>query len=183
MKNKIIGFLLILLILVMIPLCAARKTVRSEPPKKSAQPDESVKIIAYAAEKALPEGCCDEALKALIIILNTNYKYNKGLFDKNVGKINNSKTEKYAEMLKGYYITYNKKTVPVPYFRYSAGFTSPGKSHPYIRNSASPWDLPENGKSTDGVSLNGINKLCGLGLDYKSALGWYLKDIEINAPS
>lgn len=178
MKNKMIGFLSILLILAMIPLVSANKpTAKAKAKIVKTTVDPS--LIAGITAETVGSDYCDEAIKAAIIILQTNYKCNSKQFSNAKNSKNNSKIEKYAKELSGIYIRRGKEAIPVPYFKYSAGYTQPSKKYPYIRESASPWDSFYNKTGTTGVSLNGINELCNQGLNYKSALNWYLKDIKI----
>lgn len=178
MKNKIIGFLLILLILVGVPMINLNKSEVTKAVSAIVTPKgNEIKLIAQKTARTVNKDYCEEAVKAIIIILNSNYKCDKSMFseDTNAEKLDNySKIEKLTEKMSGKRIKINKKAVAVPYFKYSAGYTQPSKKYPYIKSAASPWDSKQNEGNTVGVSLNGINELCKKGLDYKEALRWYL---------
>ena len=183
MKSKIVGFLFILLILVMIPMININgRSVKSAVEVFSDTQSPEVSPIARKTAQTIDSGFTDEAVKAVIIILQTNYKCDKSMFadTKAVKKgYDYSKIEKYVKELKGACILYKGKAAPVPYFMYSKGSTSAGKKYPYLRNAASPWDTLRGGSGSQGVSLNGINELCKLGLSCKEALSHYLRDVTI----
>lgn len=180
MKNKILGFLFILLILAVIPLVNLNKASISKAlPVFSDNNDHKTSLIAQKADATITDNYCDEAVKAVIIILNTNYKCDKNSFSTSDKKSYNSKTEKYVRELAGKHIVYKGKISPVPYFRYSKGYTATSAKYPYIKNSACPWDCGKNSDNIEGVSLNSLNELCKNGLNAEQALKHFLSDIEI----
>lgn len=207
MKKKLIGLLLVLVTMVSIPLFAVENSAYKEAVAVFAHKsdkkneNEQSKILGITAAKFRKE-YSEETLKAIVIILNTNYMENKNNFNlndskdylsqKEFNKKYGNDAEKYYSMIenatesaKGKYITYKSKAVYIPFFYLSEGYTERSLKYPYIRNSASPWDCLSKGykenNNTTGVSLNGLNTLCKKGLSCKKALKWYLQDIKITA--
>ncbi len=153
--------------------------------KKEAKSDALTEIVAYNFK----EDYCGEGLKALAIILNSNYKAGdklKRISKKDfLKKYKNgasyySKIEKTVKEISGSYITYKGKPARIP-----CCYISNGKcqiDYPYIRKTSSPWDLLSKSYTFDAksnVSLNSINALCENGLSYKESLSRYLKDVKI----
>lgn len=137
----------------------------------------------------------EETLKALAIILYTNYTADPQNYDLSNTEIclpesdtENSVKENYSTIKSAVTSVYKKtlctngKAFFIPFCYSSNGKTSTNSEYPYITAVASPWDCYNN---TDydseyyGVSLCGINYLCSEGYNYEEALLWYLPDFEI----
>ncbi len=191
MKKKIIGLLLILAIMASIPLVFNNKKLDFKPffKNKSAHPTKSAVITGIAANN-FRKRYSGETLKAIILILNTNYRLNKA--DKKdyitksdfikkykKGKEYYSKIEKTVNNMKDEFITYHSKPVYIPYFKTSKGYTEKSKKYPYLNAVGCPWDkLKKDYKSSNnslGVSINSLDKICSLGVNYKDAVKRFLK--------
>lgn len=190
MKKKILGLLLILAIMASIPLVFNNKkidlnTFLKNNPRKNTKTETITNIAANNFRKHYN----DETLKALILILNTNYRLNKTdkkdsiskeAFIKKYknGKDYYSKIEKTAKNMKDEFITYHSKPVYIPYFKISKGYTETSKKYPYLKASACPWDKIKkdynNSKNTIGISINSLDKICSLGTNYKDAVKRFL---------
>lgn len=139
---------------------------------------------------------CTETLKAIAIILNTNYILNPDNFDlsdKNVCLLikdaDNSVKEIYNQIsdavssVKEKTLCIDSKAFYVPYGEISNGQTTTSEKYSYITSVASPWDCfsekyDENAQCI-GASLCGIDYLCKNGNSYEDALKWYLPKFEI----
>lgn len=140
------------------------------------------------------ESYCDETLKALAVILYTNYclapdDYN--LKDSRIcileSNAENSVKENYNTIKSAVSAVYKKalcsngKVLYIPFTSSTNGKTSSSSEYPYLTAVASPWDSYSNANNDEhcGVSLNGINYLCNDGYSYAQALQWYLPDFTI----
>ena len=205
MKNKIAAFLCLLIIMGMLPAAVvslSSKNVEAE--ATSSTPDSAPKIqkttaaaesaggnndisatIISAAAEMCKEDFCSEALRAAVILANTNYKTAGETADNNY----NSDTELYKQLTEVYnsnkelYILHNGKAAYIPHSFCSNGVTVNSEKYDYIRSAASPWDCESDEYSSnlscEGVSLFGVNYLCENGYSAEKALGWYLPDCEI----
>lgn len=187
MKKHFTALTLIAIFLVAIPLFTAGINIpKSSDNESSAQKDtELTDMLAYEYN----ENYCKEGLKAVAIILNSNYKagekaktMSKKEFLKKYknGKNYYSNLEKLSEELKDRYITYKGKAVKVPYFFITDG--SCKAEEPYLKNTANPWDLLSAKYTFDaksGVSLNSINEMCKKGMSSEEALERYFKNVKI----
>lgn len=192
MKKLLIAASLAAALMIAIPLFTVKNNTFGDikkifNSKKEVKSDALTEIVAYNFK----EDYCDEGLKAITIILNSNYKagdklkrLNKKDFIKKYKNGANyySKIEKTIKENNGKYITYKGKPARIPYC-----YISNGKcliDYPYIRKTSSPWDLLSKDYTFDAksnVSLNSINTLCKNGLSYKESLSRYLKNIKITA--
>ncbi len=140
------------------------------------------------------ESYCEETLKALAVILYTNYclapdDYN--LKDSRIcileSNAENSVKENYNTIKSAVSAVYKKalcsngKVLYIPFTSSTNGKTSSSSEYPYLIAVASPWDSYSNANDDEycGVSLNGINYLCNDGYSYAQALQWYLPDFTI----
>ncbi|WP_370767423.1 hypothetical protein [Ruminococcus sp.] len=140
------------------------------------------------------ESYCEETLKALAVILYTNYclapdDYN--LKDSRIcileSNAENSVKENYNTIKSAVSAVYKKalcsngKVLYIPFTSSTNGKTSSSSEYPYLTAVASPWDSYSNANDDEhcGVSLNGINYLCNDGYSYAQALQWYLPDFTI----
>ncbi len=187
MKKKITALLVILAIMAAVPLFSNLKSIKfpEEKPKNLTQAE----IITRTAANNFRKHYCRETLKALVLILNSNYK--AGAFDKN-DMIKKSDFIKKFKKGKDYYsiientvkktgdecISYKGKAASIPYFKVSKGYTNSSKKYPYLKACACPWDTRKkdckNSENTVGVSINTLDKLCAMGLDCKTALRHFI---------
>lgn len=140
------------------------------------------------------ESYCEEALKALAVILYTNYCLAPDDYDLKDSRIcilesnaENSVKENYNTIKSAVSAVYKKalcsngKVLYIPFTSSTNGKTSSSSEYPYLTAVASPWDSYSNANDDEhcGVSLNGINYLCNDGYSYAQALQWYLPDFTI----
>lgn len=140
------------------------------------------------------ESYCDETLKALAVILYTNYCLAPDDYDLKDSRIcilesnaENSVKENYNTIKSAVSPVYKKalcsngKVLYIPFTSSTNGKTSSSSEYPYLTAVASPWDSYSNANDDEhcGVSLNGINYLCNDGYSYAQALQWYLPDFTI----
>lgn len=137
---------------------------------------------------------CEETLKALAVILYTNYCLAPDDYDLKDSRIcilesnaENSVKENYNTIKSAVSAVYKKalysngKVLYIPFTSSTNGKTSSSSEYPYLTAVASPWDSYSNANNDEhcGVSLNGINYLCNDGYSYAQALQWYLPDFTI----
>lgn len=140
------------------------------------------------------ESYCEETLKALAVILYTNYCLAPDDYDLKGSRIcilesnaENSVKENYNTIKSAVSAVYKKalcsngKVLYIPFTSSTNGKTSSSSEYPYLTAVASPWDSYSNANDDEhcGVSLNGINYLCNDGYSYAQALQWYLPDFTI----
>lgn len=140
------------------------------------------------------ESYCEETLKALAVILYTNYCLAPDDYDLKDSRIcilesnaENSVKENYNTIKSAVSAVYKKalcsngKVLYIPFTSSTNGKTSSSSEYPYLTAVASPWDSYSNANDDEhcGVSLNGINYLCNDEYSYAQALQWYLPDFTI----
>lgn len=140
------------------------------------------------------ESYCEETLKALAVILYTNYCLAPDDYDLKDSRIcilesnaENSVKENYNTIKSAVSAVYKKalcsngRVLYIPFTSSTNGKTSSSSEYPYLTAVASPWDSYSNANNDEhcGVSLNGINYLCNDGYSYAQALQWYLPDFTI----
>lgn len=140
------------------------------------------------------ESYCEETLKALAVILYTNYCLAPDDYDLKDSRIcilesnaENSVKENYNTIKSAVSAVYKKalcsngKVLYIPFTSSTNGKTSSSSEYPYLTAVASPWDSYSSANDDEhcGVSLNGINYLCNDGYSYAQALQWYLPDFTI----
>lgn len=140
------------------------------------------------------ESYCEETLKALAVILYTNYCFAPDDYDLKDSRIcilesnaENSVKENYNTIKSAVSAVYKKalcsngKVLYIPFTSSTNGKTSSSSEYPYLTAVASPWDSYSNANDDEhcGVSLNGINYLCNDEYSYAQALQWYLPDFTI----
>ncbi len=187
MKKKITALLVILAIMAAVPLIFNVNSLSES--LKSRENMSKNEIITSAAAYHFRKHYSKNTLKAIIIILNTNYKANKlnkkeflskEEFIKKYkkGESYYSEIENLAKENGDNYITYKGKPVHIPYFKLSKGFTEKDKKYPYLKGCACPWDKFKkdfkNSENTVGISINSLNKLCRKGLSCENALKHFL---------
>ena len=208
MRQKIIFIIVLLLIMATLPLAISKNftqnTLKQTIFAKSEQSgNKDIKTKDFSEESLCSlvaalyrEEYSEEALKAMAIILHTNYKTKPESFDFNdtnvflpENKADNSLKENFNIIRAAVNEVYDKtlcqndKAFFIPYSYLSDGTTKTDDEFPYIQSIASPWDCYSNEYDEDnycvGISLYGLNYLCENGYDYSSALKWYLPDFEI----
>lgn len=208
MKTKIISIALLFAIMALLPFtvskCAGTENVfkKTTATADIVQKDEvneqlsTDEILCGLVAAQYKNNYSTETLKAIAIILNTNYKLNPDSFDlddKNVclykKDANNSVKEIYDQIsdavnsVKEKTLCINSKAFYIPYGEISNGHTQASEEYSYITSVASPWDCfsenyDENAQCI-GASLCGIDYLCKNGSGYEDALKWYLPQFEI----
>lgn len=193
MRNKIIALICMLLAMAALPLTVVGFSGHSSAAsEKSATKDSAEKkvdnsdIICKTAAKICGEDFCDEAVRAALILVNTNYIFDENSVD-NSGF--NSSEELISRIKQVYYsvseLYLNKEgeISYIPYSEISNGKTVESKDYPYLYSVASPWDCFDENYDEDyecvGVSMRGINYLCENGYSAEEALLWYLPDFEV----
>lgn len=190
MKKKITGLLLILAIMAAIPLVFSKNKIKIDTESIfQSKHSEKIELISSAAAYYFRESYSDETLKALVLILNSNYK--TGKLSKNErlskrdflrkykkGRDYYSKIENTVKKLSDRYITYKNKAVYIPCFNLSKGYTEKSKEYPYLKSRACPWDVQAKGfnkkSESIGISLNSLNALCKNGESCEKALEHFL---------
>lgn len=226
MKIKIIFIITLLLIMAFLPIaiskCTANKTTltaystanevtKPEPdaseistiptqpqtePVTADKPELGEAELCGLVASNYDESYNDETLKALAVILYTNYitsPDNYDLTDTNIclpeNKAENSTKENYVKIKSAVSAVYKKtlcqcgKAFYIPVSVCSNGKTTTSTDYPYLTAVASPWDCySEYSKEENcyGVSLYGLNYLTSNDSDYKDALLWYLPDFDIS---
>lgn len=189
MKKHFTSLALIAILMIVIPLF----TIRINLPKATDNESASKKSPALADMLAYEynENYCKEGLKAVGIILNSNYKSGKKVktlskkeFLKKYknGESYYSLLEKLSEEINDRCITYKGKAVKFPYYYITDGSCKSEK--PYLKSTANPWDLLNAKYSFDaksGVSLNSINLICKKGLSSEECLNRFFKNTKITA--
>lgn len=207
MKIKVLSIILLFVVMAFLPFVATNCEKKSQQTLSSTQDyaikaDENYKksndkasVLSGLVFALCDEKSCDEYIKAVTILMNTNYTSKPDDFDLSnediyisEDKINNSDLELYNKINNivnsniEFYLRYNDKIVYIPYSKCSNGHTVYDEQYPYLSAVGSPWDcFSENCKEDDvsGVSLDGIKYLCSEGESAEKALLWYLKDFEI----
>lgn len=213
MKAKIIVIIVIFIIMGIIPVitmrCNILETDKTSTPteafhaaeesteSQNVSNEEIIKGLVFAQYS---ENMSDEVLKAVAVILQTNYKNNSSSFDltdKSIylsdedmkSKYNdsfeeiNKKINDATNSVKEIYIYINNEIAYIPFSACSPGFTSTDEKYPDLISVASPWDCLSNNFSEEntctGVSIDGIIYLTENNNDYKTALMWYLPKYQI----
>lgn len=158
--------------------------------------DDTNQILVGLTAAICNEKFCDEAIKAIAILINTDYEVNPDYFelkDKGVYLSKNgldnylkeyySKVERIVNSMDKKTLTVHNKKIFIPYSQISCGYTLDSTDCEYITSVASPWDCfmesyDENSQCV-GVSINGINYLCQNGASAEQALKWYLPEFQI----
>ncbi|MGN1433913.1 MAG: hypothetical protein ACI4XI_09455 [Ruminococcus sp.] len=158
--------------------------------------DNSNEILVGLTAAICNEDFSDEAIKAIAILINTDYEVNPDYFDLDNKEVclsedglDNSK-KKYYSKIENIVNSMDKKTLTlrnekvfIPYFKISCGYTLDSEDCEYITSVTSPWDCFSQEYDEDaeciGVSVNGINYLCKNGASAEQALKWYLPEFEI----
>lgn len=198
MKQKFIFICIFLVIMALLPFTVVKCSFHDNAVSSAIATSDSVvnndktKILYGLVAALYDDSYCTETVRAITIILNTNYDISTfDLTDEKIylpeNKLSGSKKEFYGEIKKivnsnmEFYLSKNGEKLYIPYCVTSNGFTVQDN---YLRPVASPWDCFSNDFDENivcsGVSLNGIDYLCKNGMNAEEALLWYLPDFEIN---
>lgn len=204
MKRKIIAAVLFLVIMALLPpitvKCSSSRsdfgqTSENNGSDKNGNNFDSDDLLCKITAEIYQENYCDEALRAIVILLRTDISADKSKFVVNEKSsdskenANNSDKELYSKINRVInsskeLITLNGKTKFIPYCDSSNGATSKSKDYTYLCSVASPWDCfseqYDSQAECAGVSLNGLNYLCQNGYSAEEALKWYLPNFEIS---
>ena len=207
-RKKILACTLLLVLMALLPFTAVKCSTsgsKSESKLTSSTgktnndtkaSDKYNAILVGLTAAVCNENFCDEAIKAIAILLNTDHEVNPDKFDldnKDVyfskDELDNSKKEYYSK-IESIVNSMDKKTLSVkeekvfiPYSQISCGYTLDSEYCMYIMSVTSPWDCfsqdYDEKAECIGVSVNGINYLCQNGATAEQALKWYLPHFEI----
>lgn len=205
MKIKVLSILILLIFMAILPFAATKCGTAQNSKVTSASADIALKgdnerdneeILCGLVAALYSEDYHSETIKALTILLNTDYITDPQSFDLSSDEV--CIYEDAADYsLKAIYpqieeivnssqeisLFYNDKNVYIPYSTRSNGYTVKSQDFPYLSPVASPWDCYsseyDENLECQGVSIEGINYLCGKGMSAKEALLWYLPDFEI----
>lgn len=203
-KKKITACVLLLVLMALLPFSAAKcsdgfenstKTVTSSSNSSKIDnknnSDSSDNVLNGLTAAVCKNSYCNETIKAIAILINTDYSVSQEKFDLNnksvylsENDLDNSDKEYYSRIIdivnsaKEITLTVDNKKVYIPYFKNSCGYTLDSKENEYIISVASPWDCfsesyDKNAECT-GVSLDGVEYLCRNGASAEEALKWYL---------
>lgn len=207
LKVRILSFGILLVIMALLPVVAVKCSFADSNYKASSATNDSVsnikadeidknKILCGLLAGEYKENYCKEALKAVAILINTDYAVKPESFDVNDKDIcifeedtdnslreNYSKIEDVFDSVSELKISVNDEFKYIPYSDTSNGNTVKSESYEYLTCVASPWDCYSEGYSEEtqcvGVSLNGIDYLCKNGASAEEALKWYLPNCKI----
>lgn len=202
MKEKIIALILMFILMALLPFAAAKCSDNNtstntmstaDTPKKPSETKDYGKTLCALLAAKYDESYNSETLKALAIILNTNYKVNPNSFsdddylpqDKASGSMKEiyPMIRKAADYAKEKTLCINHKAFYVPFSSVSNGSTVQSGDYSYLQPIASTWDCYSSDFSEEakcvGVSINGVNYLCKNGSSAENALLWYLPGFEI----
>lgn len=204
MKKKISVIIIIFMLMALLPFAAARCSGKiaggttAMSPQSTAdsiqKTDDYCSLLSALTAAKYKDSYSLETVKALAIILNTNYKDNPKQFskddflyrDKASGNLLEvySKIESAVNSVKEKTLCKNNKAFYIPFAESSNGVTCKSSDYSYIQSVASPWDCFQKNfdESTQcvGVSLSGIDYLCKNGASAEDALLWYLPGFDIS---
>lgn len=204
MKKKIIATVVFLILMAMLPFVAVKfndpqttahiTTATKDTPSKPI--DKKTKILCGLVAANIKDNYCSETLKAIAIIINTNYKISPDSFDLDDTSVciyeenaDSSVKEIYPQIktsvnsCKELHLTLDKEKQYIPFSKTSSGCTIVDKNYDYLTSVASPWDCFQKNYDADikccGVSISGVDYLCRNGYSAEEALLWYLPGFEI----
>lgn len=193
MRKKIVALICLLLAMAVLPAIVVGFSGHSPTANEKAETTDSAEktvdnsdIICKNAAKICSEDFCDEALRAALILVNTNYIIDKNSVDNSnfsSSKELISKLKKVYNSVSELYLSENNEVLSIPYSEISNGKTAQSEDYPYLYSVASPWDCFDENYDEDyicvGVSMRGVNYLCENGYSAEDALLWYLPDFEV----
>lgn len=203
MRVKIFFILVCLIIMAFLPIAAAEFTNPQEKTLFAGTYDEEnnkksdEEILCGLTAAQYREVYCEQALEALAVILNTNYRAKPESFDLSDRNVcifeedaDGSLKENYSKIKAAVQKAYKKtlcvdgKAFFIPFSYISNGHTVKSFDYPYLCSVASSWDCFSDEYAEDarciGVSMYGVNFLCENGADCAEALKWYLPDFELS---
>lgn len=209
LKERILFIGVFLVIMAMLPAVAVKCSSvanNSDPAiatndnaneNNSTKTDDKNKILCGLVAAQYKDNYCDETLKAIAILINTDYSLNPDSFDINDKEqcifeedSNNSLRENYSKIenivnsVSEIKININNGIKYIPYYDTSNGNTVDSEKYDYLCSVASPWDCytESYSESTEciGVSISGVDYLCQNGADAEDALKWYLPKFKIS---
>lgn len=179
MKEKLIAVVLLLILTAILPIAVSKCSERSfakptvstsDTPEK---PKDSGEILCALTAGLYKDSYSAETLKAIAILMNTNYKANPDSFKANdflyEENASGSIKDVYGEIKKPLRVQkqnapQNSEALFVPYSETSNGTTYKNENYRYIHSVASPWDCYQTDFDANaecvGVSLSGIDYLC-----------------------
>lgn len=208
MKEKVVAITLMLILMGSIPFAAAKCAVFEHKSDKTAATADTAtvtspqkeanyyKLLCGFVAAKYKENYSDETVKAIALIMNTNYKANPNAFnieDKSVCLFKEKSDDKIKKIYSKFEtavgsvinmsITKNDSLLFIPYSDTSNGFTYCSEKYNYLCSVASPWDCYAKSFNNElkcvGVSLNGVDYLCKNGSSAEDALKWYLPEFEV----
>ncbi len=208
MRQKIIFIIVLLLVMASLPLAISKNFTKNIPKETFSEKDKQTEVSSNNLEEfskdtlsslvagQFREEYNEETLKAIAVIIHTNYKTKPDSFNFDDSDIYISENDADSSLKENYHkiktavdevyektLCLNDKAFYIPYSYLSDGTTKTDEDFPYIQSVASPWDCYSDEYDEDsdcvGISLYGLNYLCKKGYDYASALRWYLPDFEI----
>ena len=183
MKSKIASIIIFLLFMAIIPTTIINFNNSDRRVFKDNINNENIKI-AYIVSSLYKDNYADETIKAIAIICKNNYSIKPENKKTNITSYDNfNYILKIVKSIRKYNLTYNNKTVYIPFSKSSNGTTLKDDKYSYIRAVASPWDIYNSKYNKNnnciGVSIEGLNYLCLDGASFEEALQWYLPDFKI----
>lgn len=199
MKQRFIFICIFLIIMAMLPFTAVKCSFSDKIANSAIATSDTViendneKILCGLVCAMYDESYCTETIRAITILLNTNYLVDSKSFDlENIdiyipeNELSGSQKDFFGEIKKivnsnnELYIFKDNQNIYIPYSEISNGRTLENENFISV---ASPWDCFSDKYDKDiecyGVSINGIDYLCKNGMDAIEALKWYLPDFNI----
>lgn len=201
MKLKAAAVAFMFLLMALLPFAASKchnnNTAEKTAVESVATPDAAddyTDVLCALTAARYREGYGIETVKAIVLILNTNYKLKPDSFGKNdflykedaSGNILEvySDIEGAVNSVKEKTLCKDGKALYIPFSESSNGKTAVSKDYTYLEAVASPWDCFDKGYDESsvcvGVSLSGVNYLCNSGESFEDAVLWYLPDFSIS---
>lgn len=208
MKSKILSVILFLVIMAVLPLSVINcsfvnsdsKNTKIENNENKSSKNELIddkKTLLYGLVAAqYDESYCDETIKAIAILMQSDYDTEPQKFDLSNKsmylsdeEVENSIISKCSDFkitvdsVSEIEILKDNKALYIPFTKISNGQTITDKEYNYLFSVASPWDCfnanytPES--KCVGVSICGLDYLCKNGMTAEEALKWYLPEFSI----
>jgi hypothetical protein len=178
MKKIIAAFTALLLAMAALPVTVVSFSRGVPFPASDASADSPQQVLQLAAGLC-PKDCCDETLRAALIIARTDQRAGyaqKGVFNSDIEIL--SRLQGVYNSDRELYLSENGKLRAIPFAAISNGCTVVGTDFPYLSPVASPWDClnaqADEQAACVGVSLYGVEYLCEQGYSAEQALCYYL---------
>ena len=186
MKKIIAAFSALLLAMAALPVTVVSFSRGLPSPAADASSDSPQSVLLLAAGLC-PKDCCDETLRAALIIARTNQKagyVQTPNFDSDKELLSRLTGVYYSE--KELYLSDNGQFRAIPCAVISNGCTVVSAEFPYLSPIASPWDClnaqADEQAACIGVSLCGVDYLCERGYSAEQALCYYLPGFTVSVP-